>query len=92
MITRSKNGIFKPKAHIATKHPLPTDDLVEPSCFSQANKDPNWRDAMSQEISALLKNGTWTLVAPKPYMNIVGCKLVFKLKRKANGSIDRHKA
>ena len=47
---------------------------------------------MSQEISALLKNGTWTLVAPKPYMYIVGCKWVFKLKRKANGSIDRHKA
>lgn len=47
---------------------------------------------MRQEINALLHNGTWTLVPPQSNMNIVGCKWIFKLKRKEDGSIDCYKA
>ena len=47
---------------------------------------------MNVEFDALLRNGTWTLVAPSPTMNIVGCKWVFRIKRNADGSIDRYKA
>lgn len=47
---------------------------------------------MAEEFHALLKNGTWTLVPPQPSMNIVGCKWVFRTKRKFDGSIDRYKA
>ena len=47
---------------------------------------------MNVEFDALLRNGTWTLVAPSPTMNIVGCKWVFHTKRNSNGSIDRYKA
>ena len=47
---------------------------------------------MNVEFDALLRNGTWTLVAPSPTMNIVGCKGVFCIKRNADGSIDRYKA
>ena len=57
MIIRSKNGIFKPKALISTKHPLPPQD-IKPTCFTTANKDPKWRNAMVEEINALLKNKT----------------------------------
>ncbi|XP_059070464.1 uncharacterized mitochondrial protein AtMg00810-like [Cryptomeria japonica] len=54
--------------------------------------DPQWRLAMDNEINALLQNGTWSLVPPKPHLNVVGCKWVFKLKKKVDGSIDRYKA
>jgi hypothetical protein len=51
-----------------------------------------WRNAMQLEFNALLHNQTWSLVPPQASQNPVRCKWVFKLKRKANGSIERHKA
>jgi hypothetical protein len=47
---------------------------------------------MAEEFHAFLKNGTWTLVPPQTSMKIVGCKWVFRTKRKVDGSIDRYKA
>ena len=47
---------------------------------------------MNEEIEALHKNGTWDLV-PKPKdAEIITCKWVYKLKKKAYGSIHRYKA
>jgi len=47
---------------------------------------------MNTEFDALLQNRTLTLVPPDSATNIVGCKWVIRLKRKADGSIDRYKA
>jgi Reverse transcriptase (RNA-dependent DNA polymerase) len=47
---------------------------------------------MSLEIQALQQNNTWTLVPLIPNQNIVGCKWVYKIKRCADGSIERYKA
>lgn len=44
------------------------------------------------EYMTLLQNGTWKLVPPSPEFNVVGNKWVFKLKRNADGSIQRYKA
>jgi len=69
-----------------------TNYFTEPTCYTQAIKDPNWHQAMNLEFDALLKNKTWKLVPSIEAENIVGCKWVFRLKRKADGSIDRYKA
>ena len=47
---------------------------------------------METEMNALLKNKTWSLVPYHPTMNLVGCKWVFKLKHKPDGSVDKYKA
>ncbi|KAL6320707.1 hypothetical protein AAG906_008707 [Vitis piasezkii] len=91
IITRSMNNIFRPKQlHTTTKHPLP--EPPEPSCVSQALKDPHWRKAMSEEVTTLLQHGTWELVPPTPGQNLVGCKFVFRKKRNPDGTISRYKA
>jgi hypothetical protein len=47
---------------------------------------------MESEFLALMQNNTWHLVPLVSGRNLIDCKWVFKLKRKADGSIDRHKA
>lgn len=47
---------------------------------------------MTTEFNVPLKNGTWTLVLYDSKQHTVGYKWVFKLKRKANGFIERYKA
>uniref|UniRef100_A0A2N9IRZ5 Reverse transcriptase Ty1/copia-type domain-containing protein n=1 Tax=Fagus sylvatica TaxID=28930 RepID=A0A2N9IRZ5_FAGSY len=103
MTTRSKSNITQPKqftdgtvrypiprALLAEAHPDP--ETVEPSCFTIANKSPHWRRAMNAEFDALMKNGTWVLTPPSPNQNLIGCKWVYRIKRHADGSIERYKA
>ena len=47
---------------------------------------------MEDEIMALKKNGTWTLVPYSPSVNIVGNKWVFKVKHDMYGKFQRCKA
>jgi transposase InsO family protein len=53
---------------------------------------PHWKEAMDREIGSLEHAGTWTTVPRPAGRNIVGCKWVFRLKRKADGSVDKYKA
>uniref|UniRef100_A0A2N9HX01 Reverse transcriptase Ty1/copia-type domain-containing protein n=1 Tax=Fagus sylvatica TaxID=28930 RepID=A0A2N9HX01_FAGSY len=103
MTTRSRNNITKPKLFSdgTTRYPLPRALLIEgacdllttePTCFSQAVQHPHWRLAMNLEFDALLRNRTWSLVPSTAARNIIGCKWVFRIKRHANGSIERYKA
>jgi hypothetical protein len=43
-------------------------------------------------MEALLKNDTWTLVPLPEGKKAVGCKWLFSIKRKADGSVERYKA
>lgn len=63
-----------------------------PSNVEEAIEDPRWVQAMNEEMEALNKNATWTLVPLPKGKKPVGCKWVFSIKYKADGSIERYKA
>jgi len=91
VVTRSKNNIFKPKKlYHVSNHPLLEN--LEPSNIRQAMQYAHWRQAISEEFDALIKNGTWSLVPAPPNQNIVECKWLFRIKRNSDGSIARYKA
>jgi Reverse transcriptase (RNA-dependent DNA polymerase) len=93
MITRSRaRNTQQHETLLTTKHPLPSTLLIEPTSFAAANKLPEWCEAMSLELNALTKNGTWILVPSNPNQNVIGCKWIYKIKRHVDGSIERYKA
>jgi histone deacetylase 1/2 len=64
----------------------------EPYTLTEALGDPNWRKAMEEEYNALIQNKTWHLVPANRNKNLIDCKWVYRIKKKADGSIDRYKA
>ncbi|KAF5471979.1 hypothetical protein F2P56_008735 [Juglans regia] len=46
---------------------------------------------MDSEFTTLLHYGTWELVLATLNMNIIGCRWVYHIKRRPDGSIDRYK-
>ncbi|KAJ0456165.1 putative RNA-directed DNA polymerase [Helianthus annuus] len=81
---------FNPQViNTTTLHPIPS--TLEPTTHTQALKDTKWRQAMDSEFNALIHNQTWELV-PRTSQTPIGCKWVFRIKRNADGSIDKYKA
>ena len=46
---------------------------------------------MTTKYEALIINDTWTLMPLPPDHKVIGCKWVFKVKLKPNGSLERYK-
>lgn len=86
MITRAKDGIFKPRA-------FSIDTVVpkEPDTVQQALSDLKWKQAIKDEYDALMKNGTWSLVERTPDMNPISTKWIFRIKYKKDGTVERFK-
>jgi histone deacetylase 1/2 len=91
--TRLQSGIHKEKQF--------TDGTIrygllaangEPNNLEEALGDANWKGAMDDEFSALQRNKTWHLVPPEKGRNVIDSKWVFKIKRKADGTLDKYKA
>uniref|UniRef100_A0A2N9GQI4 Reverse transcriptase Ty1/copia-type domain-containing protein n=1 Tax=Fagus sylvatica TaxID=28930 RepID=A0A2N9GQI4_FAGSY len=66
--------------------------LHEPHTFREASPDPLWQQVMKEELDALLKTGTWDLVDLSAGKSAIGCKWVYKIKTRSDGTIDRYKA
>ena len=65
--------------------------LHEPHTYHEASTDPLWQIAMKEELDALSKNHTWDLVTLPPGKSVVGCKWIYKIKTRSDGSIERYK-
>ena len=63
-----------------------------PDTVEEALKSDHWRKAMKEEINVLQKNGTWEKCILPNRNKVVGCKWVFTIKYKADGTIERRKA
>lgn len=70
----------------------PSQHLVfERHSYSQVAYIPEWQAAIRKEFEALEGNNTWNIVELPVGKKPIGCKLVYKLKYKVDGSLDRHK-
>ena len=47
---------------------------------------------MKKELDALHKTGTWDLVDLPSRKSAIGCKWVYKIKTRSDGTVDRYKA
>lgn len=94
-ITHLQHGISKPKTY--------TDGTIrwgmfvmaateEPTSVADALHDPRRVAAMDSEHQALLRNKIWHVVPPPKGKNVIDCKWVYRVKKKADGTVDRYKA
>ena len=72
--TRAKNKIQKPNTKLNLMAQTTHQPIKIPTSVAEALKDPNWRQAMIDEIHAQLKHHTWDLVPPNGAQNLVTCK------------------
>lgn len=82
-------------ANLSSSHKsyaLSIDIIPEPSSYQEASKHPCWIDAMNKELTALEANKTWVLVDKPEGVVPIGCKWVYKVKRKADATLERYKA
>ncbi|RVW41355.1 Retrovirus-related Pol polyprotein from transposon RE1 [Vitis vinifera] len=66
--------------------------IAIPNSVQEALTDPRWKAAMNEEMKSLQKNETWELVECPPGKKPVGCRWIYTVKYKADGSIERFKA
>lgn len=98
--TTSLRALFSNHHYLAHNALVPdSQDFVrnvcidrEPNSYEEAAIDPSWQLAMTQEFDSLHSNHTWDLVPLPHAMKAINCRWVYKIKHKADGSIERLKA
>ncbi|WVZ90629.1 hypothetical protein U9M48_036914 [Paspalum notatum var. saurae] len=66
--------------------------LLRPRDVLHALSDPNWVNAMHEELENFERNNVWDLVEPPPNCHPIGTKWVFKNKQGEDGMVVRNKA
>ena len=64
----------------------------EPRDVGHALSDPNWVNAMHEELENFERNHVWVLVPPPQDCNYIGTKWVFKNKQSEDRVVVRNKA
>lgn len=68
------------------------DRIRIPKDVQEALEVHEWSKTVMEEMKALKKHGTWDVVELPKEKRTVGCKWVFTVKCKADGSVERYKA
>jgi hypothetical protein len=84
--TRSR---FRNVSHFAHSAFVAT---FEPKDIGHALSDPNWVNAMHEELENFERNQAWELVEPPPNCKPIGTKWVWKNKDGENGEVVRNKS
>ena len=66
--------------------------MFVPNNLQDTLYNPKWKDEMVEEMKALQKNDTWELVELPKGKKTIGCKWLFTMKHKVDGSVERFKA
>ncbi|WVZ76335.1 hypothetical protein U9M48_024318 [Paspalum notatum var. saurae] len=74
-----EEAFFSHFAYVAT---------FEPRDVTHALSDPNWVNAMHEELENFERNHVWDLVEPPPNCRLIGTKWVFKNKQGENGMVQ----
>jgi hypothetical protein len=64
----------------------------EPQIVGHALSDPDWVNAMHEELQNFERNEVWVLVPPPPECHPIGTNWVFKNKQSEDGVVMRNKA
>ncbi|CAL2249944.1 unnamed protein product [Prunus armeniaca] len=75
-----------------TTVPSPIIQSSPEDSLQEALKNPKWTQAMNGEMEALQKNSTWEMTILPKGKRTVGCRWIYTVKFKADGTIERYKA
>ena len=70
-------------------------DENEPLSLKKALNRPDgakWKEVVKMEYKSLMNKKTWDLVQIPKNTQPLGCKWIFKIKKKADGLLDKYKA
>ena len=65
---------------------------VDPTCYTEVARFPEWIEAMKAEIDVIERNGTWKLTELPEAKKAIGVKWVFRTKFNSDGLIFKQKA
>ena len=69
--------------------------MTEPATFQEAINSPDqvhWRNAIDAELKSMHLRGVFRAAKLPHGQSAIGTKWVFKIKRKADGSVEKYKA
>ena len=67
-------------------------EIGTPRNPQEALKNSSWKQAMDDEMAALIENQTWEIVELPSEKKPVGCRWVYTIKCNSDGSLERYKA